>query len=152
MSLLHMKIIKKKENKRKNRLMLNIEKYKKEVIARLDTCQMERMIHDITGFNYCGSARDHCTPCAEYVYKWLLSEYKGPILDDVEKEYLSAVIKPFRKMIAYIVKAQDFDDGKQCIRIILQNGDGMHFPYLDDDAMYKGMEVNKEYSLEELGL
>ena len=132
--------------------MLNIEKYKKEVIARLDTCQMERMIHDITGFNYCGSACDHCTPCAEYVYKWLLSEYKEPILDDAEKEYLSAVIKPFRKMIAYIVKAQDFDDGKQCIRIILQNGDGMHFPYLDDDAMYKGMEVNKEYSLEELDL
>ena len=25
-------------------------------------------------------------------------------------------------------------------------------PILDDDAMYKGMEVNKEYSLEELDL
>lgn len=84
--------------------------------------------------------------------EWLTEEYKGPVLDDVEREYLSAAIRPFRKMIAYIVKAQDFDDGKQCIRIILQNGDGMHFPYLDDDAMYKGMEVNKEYSLEELGL
>ena len=78
--------------------------------------------------------------------------YKGPILNDSEREYLAAAIKPFRKMIAYIVKAQDFDDGKQCIRIILQNGDGMHFPYLDDDEMYKGMEVNKDYSLEELGL
>ena len=92
-----------------------------------------------------------------YTYKKAIvkmpdGEAKEIELDDVEKEYLSAVIKPFRKMIAYIVKAQDFDDGKQCIRIILQNGDGMHFPYLDDDAMYKGMEVNKEYSLEELDL
>lgn len=32
------------------------------------------------------------------------------------------------------------------------HGDGMYFPYLDDDEMYKGMEVNKDYSLEELGL
>lgn len=104
MSLLHMKIIKKKENKRKTRLMLNIEKYKKEVIARLETCQMERMIHDITGFNYCGSDRDHCTPCAEYVYKWLLSEYKESILNDAEKKYLSEVIKPFRGKVNYISK------------------------------------------------
>lgn len=86
------------------------------------------------------------------ILEWMSQPYKEPILNDTEREYLSAAIKPFRKMIAYIVKAQDFDDGKQCIRIILQNGDGMHFPYLDDDAMYKGMEVNKEYSLEELGL
>lgn len=86
------------------------------------------------------------------ILEWMSQPYKEPILNDTEREYLAATIKPFRKMIAYIVKAQDFDDGKQCIRIILQNGDGMHFPYLDDDAMYKGMEVNKEYSLEELGL
>lgn len=88
----------------------------------------------------------------ERVLKWLLEEAKEPVLDDVEREYLSAVIKPFRKMIAYIVKAKDFDDGKQYIRIILQNGDGMYFPYLDDDAMYKGMELDKKYSLEELEL
>ena len=99
------------------------------------------------------SGRDEfCKKCLGESLEWLNQEYKEPILDDVEKKYLSAVIKPFRKMIAYIVKAQDFDDGKQCIRIILQNGDGMHFPYIDDDAMYKGMEVNKEYSLEELDL
>lgn len=97
-------------------------------------------------------AHTSCEECHEHLFKWLLEEAKEPVLDKVEREYLSATIKPFRKMIAYIVKAQDFDDGKQCIRIILQNGDGMHFPYLNDDAMYKGMEVNKDYSLEELGL
>ena len=89
---------------------------------------------------------------ADDILDWMAKPFKEPILDEVEREYLKAVIRPFRKMIAYIVKAQDFDDGKQCIRIILQNGDGMHFPYLDDDAMYKGMEVYKEYTPEELGL
>ena len=99
------------------------------------------------------SGRDEfCKKCLGESLEWLNQEYKDPILDDVEREYLSAVIKPFRKMIAYIVKAQDFDDGKQCIRIILQNVDGMRFPYFDDDTMYKGMKENKKYSLEELDL
>ena len=149
MSLLHMKIIK-KENKRKTRLMLNIEKYKDIVLKNLDACSIDTLLRGKMVNGYCEGFK--CEGCGERVLKWLLEEAKEPVLDDVEKEYLSAVIKPFRKMIAYIVKAQDFDDGKQCIRIILQNGDGMHFPYLDDDAMYKGMEVNKEYSLEELDL
>ena len=130
--------------------MLNIEKYKNIVLENLDACSIDERLSRKMVKGYCGGF--DCKGCGERVLKWLLEEAKEPILDDVEKEYLSAVIKPFRKMIAYIVKAQDFDDGKQCIRIILQNGDGMHFPYLDDDAMYKGMEVNKEYSLEELGL
>lgn len=128
--------------------MVNIEKYKDDILNA-----------ELTHINCCvnllsnkGICFKNCKECKKEAMKWLLSEYKEPVLDDVEREYLSAAIKPFRKMIAYIVKAQDFDDGKQCIRIILQNGDGMHFPYLDDDAMYKGMEVNKEYSLKELGL
>lgn len=128
--------------------MLNIEKYKDNILnaAQSDiTCCVIDLFHN-------GVCPDNCKDCKKAAMKWLLEEYKEPVLDDVEREYLSATIKPFRKMIAYIVKAQDFDDGKQCIRIILQNGDGMHFPYLDDDAMYKGMEVNKEYSLEELDL
>ena len=128
--------------------MKNIEKYKDNILnaAQTDiTCCVNLLSNK-------GICLKDCKECKKKAMKWLLSEYKEPVLDDVEKEYLSAVIKPFRKMIAYIVKAQDFDDGKQCIRIILQNGDGMHFPYLDDDEMYKGMEVNKEYSLEELGL
>lgn len=128
--------------------MLNIEKYKDNILnaAQSDiTCCVIDLFHN-------GVCPDNCKDCKKAAMKWLLEEYKEPVLDDVEKEFLKAVIKPFRKMIAYIVKAQDFDDGKQCIRIILQNGDGIHFPYLDDDTMYKGMKKNKKYSLEELDL
>lgn len=128
--------------------MLNIEKYKDDILnteqSNINCCVIDLFHNGVCTYN--------CKDCKKAAMKWLLEEYSEPILEDVEREYLSATIKPFRKKIAYIVKAQDFDDGKQCIRIILQNGDGMHFPYLDDDAMYKGMEVNKEYSLEELDL
>ena len=134
--------------------MLNIEKYKKEVIARLDTCQMERMIHDITGFNYCGSARDHCTPCAEYVYKWLLSEYKEPILDEAEKKYLSAVIKPFRGKVSYISKLEKgYPETDQFIKITLINGEYVCLPYFTRKSrMYIGMKQWRHYTLQELGL
>ena len=134
--------------------MLNIEKYKKEVIARLDTCQMERMIHDITGFNYCGSARGHCTPCAEYVYKWLLSEYKEPVLDDAEKKYLSAVIKPFRKNVSYISKLEKaYPETDQFIKITLINGEYVCLPYFTRKSrMYIGMKQWRHYTLQELGL
>lgn len=132
--------------------MLNIEKYKNLVLKNLNCCQMESDLRKLGCKAHIDCAHTLCEDCKEHFFKWLLSEAEEPILDEVEKKYLSAAIRPFRKMIAYIVKAQDFDDGKQCIRIILQNGYGMHFLYLDDDAMYKGMEVNKNYSLEELGL
>lgn len=131
--------------------MLNIEKYKKKVIARLDTCQMERLINDITGFNYCGSARDHCTPCAEYVYKWLLSEYKESVLNDAERKYLSAVIKPFREKVKYIEKRK-LSNNEQFIYIGLYKSDWIGLPYFKENMMYKGMEVGKHYSLKELGL
>lgn len=130
--------------------MLNIEKYKKEVIARLDTCQMERMINDITGFNYCGSGSDHCTPCAEYVYKWLLSEYKEPILEENERKYLSAVIKPFRKDVVAIAKFKTCSS--QYIHIEMKSNYSSSLPVFPKGTMYKGMEDGRYYSLEELGL
>ena len=128
--------------------MLNIEKYKDNILnaAQTDiTCCVIDLFHN-------GVCPHDCKDCKKAAMEWLVEEYKEPVLDDVEREFLSATIKPFRKKIAYIVKDQDFDDGKQCIRIILQNGDGMRFPYFDDDTMYKGMKKFRNYTLEELGL
>jgi hypothetical protein len=132
----------------------NLEHYKKELGKIFyEGCGKPAAMFDIIKNNCDSNIRSRYGQAyADAILDWMAQPYKKPILDKVEREYLSAVIRPFKKMIAYIVKAQDFDDGKQCIRIILQNGDGMHFPYLNDDAMYKGMEVNKDYSLEELGL
>lgn len=156
MSLLHMKIIKKKENKRENRLMKNIEKYYdviKQKLQKTDVLNLYCTVNEIrTGCDDCPEWRD-CRECCLKNIEWLNQEFKEPILDDVEKEYLSAVIKPFRKNIEYIRKTKSqYTTVKQFISIVFYNDDYMNFPYLDDDEMYKGMEVNREYSLEELGL
>lgn len=132
----------------------NLEHYKKKLEKILnEEFENTSAVFDKVKKNCDSNIRSLCwTTYTRDILEWMSQPYKGPVLDEVEREYLKAVIRPFRKTIAYIVKAQDFDDGKQYIRIILQNGDGMNFPYLDDDEMYKGMEVNKEYSLEELDL
>ena len=78
------------------------------------------------------------------------------ILDDVEKEYLSGVIKPFRKHIITIRKIEYYK--YEYIEIVIYrtdegpSGEVFSFPYFNKGEMYKGMEINKEYALDELGL
>ena len=72
-----------------------------------------------------------------------------PILDEAEKRYLSNVIKPFRDRVKYIVKFDDF--GQEFIYINLENEE-ISLPYFEPNTMYKGMELDKEYTLEDLGL
>ena len=99
------------------------------------------------------SGRDEfCKKCLCESLEWLNQEYKDPILDDVEREYLSAVIKPFRKKISCIRKSKDPRKGKNYIKIEFCDGDYMFFPNLSNNAMYKGMELDRNYTLEELGL
>lgn len=83
--------------------------------------------------------------------KWLEEEYKPNILEEKEKEYLAAVIKPFREKVKYIQKC--FDLGNEAyIYIYVKKCGSMIFPTFRRGTMYKGMEVNKRYTLEDLGL
>ena len=72
------------------------------------------------------------------------------VLDAKEKEYLSAVIRPFKGRVDYIKK---FDiTGKEFICIYLKNDEDIDFPYFKKGTMYKGMKLDKRYTLKELGL
>ena len=82
---------------------------------------------------------------------WLEEEYKPPILDDVEKAYLSAVIKPFKDRVKYITK-YIYPIKEEYLLIVMYNGERMSFPTFKKETMYKGMKVYEEYTLEELGL
>lgn len=86
-------------------------------------------------------------------------EYKEDILDEEEKKYLSAVIKPFRDQVEYIKKIEAYNVGYGCgekISIELCDKDGIRdyiaLPWFAKDTMYKGMVLCKRYVLEELGL
>lgn len=84
---------------------------------------------------------------------WLEEEYDPKILTDKEKAYLSAVIKPFREDIEYIEKFKSNYVGKEYIYMMIEgNDDNCELPAFEKGTMYKGMEANKAYTLEELGL
>lgn len=81
------------------------------------------------------------------------------ILNKEEKEYLSAVIKPFRNQVTHIAKVHWTTPKRKCIEIEYRENIiedrmlvSLYFPYLPNDEMYKGMEDNRTYTLEELGL
>ena len=71
------------------------------------------------------------------------------ILTETEREYLSAVIKPFRDEVKHISKNQ-YDD-EELVQIRTKSGLAL-LPPFKKGLMYNGMEVGKEYALEELGL
>lgn len=91
--------------------------------------------------------------CIEYttdILEWMAQEYKGEILDYTEKRYLSEVIRPFREEVIAIKKLE-VPSGREYILILFKD-DGMHFPCFKKDTMYKGLELEKRYTPEELGL
>lgn len=79
-----------------------------------------------------------------------------PILDEKEKEYLSNVIKPFRDKVISIANYYEESIDNNFIEIEVKNycneNQYVSLPYFKSGAMYKGMTVNRGYTLEELGL
>lgn len=85
-----------------------------------------------------------------------ITKISKPILDDVEKEYLSAVIKPFRDRTISIRKYRYNQDEYigLYVKYYAETDDCemITLPLFKKGTMYKGMELKKEYTLEELGI
>lgn len=127
-------------------------------ITNFDKCKEELKIEDTEeGQPFCNTIHRvrkekncngiSCDECRE----WLKQPYTEPkeILDKQEKNYLSAVIRPFRDR--NIVIAKKFNRVGTYIKIMVDD-EAVLLPYFEKDKMYKGMKVDKEYTLEELGL
>ena len=131
-----------------------IEKYKDIVLQNVDACSIDDRLNKMNASAYCKGY--NCDECKERVLKWLLEEAKEPVLDEVERKYLSEVIRPFRKKITHITKTIHYGTDKQYISITTNGKDGfidtLNFPNFENDTMYKGMKINRKYTLEELGL
>ena len=87
---------------------------------------------------------------------WELYEEPKPILDTEEKAYLEAVLRPFKDRFVYLTKT--FFLNSEYIEIVLKDVANisewvsLKLPRFKPNAMYKGMELHKKYTLEELGL
>lgn len=82
------------------------------------------------------------------------------ILDEKEKEYLGNVIKPFRDRVISVVKnvaCTATNAAYICIFVrpnvhMVFGDDTLRLPLFAKDTMYKNMQFDVEYTLEELGL
>jgi len=110
----------------------------KELLMHFEEREFYCYLHTLNGFSY--------KPCPEEV------------LDEVEKNFLANVIKPYQKYRRRIniIKRKSSDGKWEWIDVIKYCGDivfpALTFPAFPTGKMYKGMKVHKEYTLEELGL
>ena len=141
--------------------MLNAEKYKNEIQKILDRgydIAIEKETKKIVACD--DTCCDNCvlnskSNCSLHIERWLISEYKEQNLTEEEREYLSSVIKPFRKFVVYIEKIK-YIDGWERITFYSLNFKSWecvtNLPPFQSGTRFEGMELNKQYRLEELGL
>lgn len=100
---------------------------------------------------------NRCEFCCAHP-NWELYEEPNTILDDEEKAYLSAVIKPFKNRIISITKKEVGCTNEYLLIImpVICHPNVLEFfalpSFSKSSLMYKGMVENKEYTLKELGL
>ena len=95
------------------------------------------------------------SPLTKYSQKYLSGmkfTYDVPLLDAIEKEYIGNIVKPFKNRNIRVVK-HDVAGEKEWIVIGGAGFDlSLSFPLFEKGKMYEGMEADKYYTLEELGL
>ena len=131
--------------------MKNIEKYKDDILN-TELTHINCCVNHLSNKGICFK---NCKECKKNAMKWLLSEYKETVLDDVERKYLLAIIKPFKNYVTGIAKIKDdYMTGKHYIQIIVKKDtqEYINLPWFEGNTMYKGMKENKLYTLKELGL
>lgn len=74
------------------------------------------------------------------------------ILDEVERRYLERVLRPFKDEVDYIEKQPSSGTEEEFIHFYIRNDFNFIFPNFKKQTMYKGMELYKPYTLDELGL
>lgn len=79
-------------------------------------------------------------------------EDEKQILDEDEKIFLKNISRPFKYKIIYIKKTSDCETEMEYLHFHLIGGDDFYLPYFTKGTMYKKMEKEKEYSLQELGI
>ena len=88
-----------------------------------------------------------------YSDKFLDQEIKIEIelLTPKEKEYLENVIRPFKDKVRYIAKSE-MDNNLEYLCIDIKDDYHLCFPNFLRNKYYKNLEIEKKYTLKELGL
>ena len=132
--------------------MNNLEFYKEEIISKMyGGNSLNKVVSDLFWEHHYSEKADTSLKC---ILDWLCEEHS--ILDKEEKEYLRAVIKPYRNRISSIKKCT-YEEFIEYICIYVYDDlnsdvEAVTLPNFKKGCMYKGMELCKAYTLKDLGL
>ena len=147
--------------------MKNKEFYKDkiyEIACKRDCFAVNKSTKEINGCleipcSYClFSSSPGNGDCHYKAIEWLEQEHIEPILNDVEKRYLEAVLMPFQNRVLYVAKYVSNNSDKAYLEIriksILEKNyrESVILPFFHSTKMYVGMEENRRYTIEESGL
>lgn len=131
--------------------MLNIQKHKEEILrySGYQHSLVCLIYEDIMKKNDCTGC---CSKCKRETIEWLTSEYKESILTDKEKARLKKIIKSKRDSVIYIRKIVLLKGTEnEFTNIVIATKDSLEAVAIPD-MLFEGMKLEREYSLEELGL
>lgn len=143
--------------------MKNIEKYYDAIKQKLQTTDVLNLyctVNEIRTGRYVCTERRNCRKCCLKNIEWLNEEYKDPkhILNDQEKEIVKAMIDFAHKCGVNVIHVCKFQDKTNGVYIYCKfiykenkNRDVIESPWLPNN-MFKGMENDRDYTIEELGL
>ena len=140
--------------------MKNIEKYEKEISQLVNEDNiLPCAIATVAGIRKEKPCyHQECEECHKKCLEWMYSEYKEHILTDEEKEIVRVMLDFIHKFGCTVIDIKKIDIGncKSFISIRYENhvigtNDAMSSPIIDNDK-FKGMDLNRKYSIEELGI
>lgn len=133
--------------------MKNIDKYKEEIFQLIDRgdslpCAIAAGISN----GSCSGCK--CSDCQKKCLEWMYSE--NPILIDEEKDIINSMCNVFNKLGYKVIRIRKSENGLGDDLICVSCKDEIRasnycFTYFRND-LFKGMELNKEYSPEDLGI
>ena len=140
--------------------MKNIEKYEHEISKLLNEGNsLPCAIAIVSGIKKeIPCYHQDCEVCHKKCLEWMYSEYKEEILSDDEKDIIRSIVNAIQKIectVNYVIK-EDNENGIAYFLIDYENHafgyrEKMASPYFKKDK-FNGMEIGKEYTLEELGI
>ena len=140
--------------------MKNIEKYEHEISKLVNEDNvLSCAIATVAGIRKERPCyHQDCEECHKKCLEWMYEDYKEQILSDDEKEIVKAMCDFIYKFGCEVNYVRKYDGicGKAYILLSYTNSltkysDSMTTPWFKNDK-FKGMEIEKEYKLEELGI
>lgn len=87
----------------------------------------------------------------DYDFRYVIWKEPVNLLTDYEREYLKNILEPYRENIKFICKCEDEMTG-DFLYIEATVNHTITIPIYESELTYSGLEYDKRYSSEELGL